>query len=176
MFNAPGFRGRGANSTGHIPETGTGIEINKKLDEFVREKSAEDGDNSFRESRFGFSRDGNYVNPWQMNYERIGYYANTYMIRDVAGDSCVQITVPPTQTGVMPSTQEPQPFGWTGKINEDLAERAVWWAFELLDDGEAGAFLKEHHPIVIFTFYENGRFYELVTRFNGDIWIAESIS
>ena len=157
-------------------ETGTGVEINKKLDEFVREKSAENRDNPLRESRFGFSREGNYVNPWAMNFERIGYYANTYLIRDVGGDSCVRITVPPTETGVSPSMREPQPFGWSGKINEDIAERAVWWAFELLDDGEARAFLKEHHPTVIFNYFENGTFYELVTRFNGDFWIAERIS
>ena len=157
-------------------ETVTGVEINKKLDEFVREQSAGNGDAPFRESRFGLSVEGVYINPWQMNYERIGYYANTCMIRDAGGDSCVRITVPPTETGVSPSTREPQPFGWSGKINEDIAERAVWWAFELLDDGEARAFMKEHRPVVIFNFYENGGFCELVTRFNGDFWIAERIS
>lgn len=111
-----------------------------------------------------------------MNYERIGFFANTYVLRDMGGDSCIRITVPPTETGVLPSTLECQPFGWTGKINEDVAERAVWWAFELLDDGEAKAFLKEHRPTVIFNYFENGRFFELVARFNGNFWIAESIS
>jgi hypothetical protein len=111
-----------------------------------------------------------------MNYQRIGYYANSYMIRDFGGDSCVQITVPVTDSGVSPSAQEPQPFGWTGKINEYSAELAVWWAFELLDEGEARAFLREHQPSIVFRFYENGRFCELIARFDGQYWIAESIS
>lgn len=153
-----------------------GVEINKKLDEFVREVSAGGGDDPFWESRFGLSRDGSCINPWQMNYERIGYYANTYMLRDFIGDSCVQITVPPTESGVSPSSRDFQNFGWQGKINEYLAERAVWWAFELLDDAEAKVFLTVHRPAVLFGFYENGRFYELETRFNGTFWIAERIS
>lgn len=155
---------------------GTGVEIRKKLDDFICGTSAGDGENSLLESRFGLSRDGSYINPWQMNYQRIGYLANSYIIRDFIGDSYVQITVPATETGVAPSAEEPQPFGWSGKINEYSAELAVWWAFELLDEGEARAFLKEHRPSVVFRFYENGRFCELVTRFDGEFWIAESIS
>ena len=111
-----------------------------------------------------------------MNYRRIGFYANTYMLREFGGDSFVQITVPATETGVSPSAQEPQPFGWSGKINEHTAEIAVWWAFELLDEGEARDFMRKHRPTVIFRFFGDGRFSELVTRFNGLSWIAESIS
>ena len=111
-----------------------------------------------------------------MNYQRLGYFGNAYMIRDSGGDSCVQITVPATGSGVAPSAQEAQPFGWSGQINEYSAELAVWWAFELIDEGEAGAFIREHRPSVIFRFFEDGHYYELVAQFNGDFWIAVSIS
>jgi hypothetical protein len=153
-----------------------GVQIRKKLDEFVREKLAEGENAPVQASRFGFSREGSYINSWEMNYRRIGYYSHSYILRDFINDSPVQITVPTTGTGVAPSAQEPQPFGWSGNINEYTAELAVWWAFELLSDDEAGKFLRDNKPVVIFSFFEGGRFCELVTRFNGEIWIAESIS
>jgi hypothetical protein len=177
VFPATGCRsGIGRSIRTGIGGIDTVVEIRKKLDEFVLEKAAESGNNPLRESRFGLSRDGSYVNSWQMNYERIGFYATTYMLRDIGGDSVVQVTVPATETGVSPSAQEQQPFGWSGKINEYVAELAVWWAFELLEEKEARAFMGEHRPSVIFRFFEDGRFCELVARFNGQFWVAESFS
>ncbi len=152
-----------------------GVEIHKKLDDYVREQEQDSGPGGFRESRFGLSREGSYVNSWQMNYQRIGYYASSYMVKDFGAESCIQILVPPTETGMVPSANEQQPFGWTGKINEYSAELAVWWAFELLSDGEARRFMIEHRPTVLFRYFDYGGYRELEAKYNGDIWVVEKI-
>ena len=154
----------------------SGTEIHKRLDDYVREMELLAGQHPLWESRFGFSKEGRYVNSWEMNYRRIGYYAHTYVTRDFGPDSCIQIYVPDTETGIAPAAQELQPFGWTGKINEHTAELAVWWAFELLSDCEARQFMKEHKPVVLFRFYETGGYRELEAKFNGENWMAEKIS
>jgi hypothetical protein len=153
----------------------TGIKIQRRLDDYVREMEYQ-GRHPVRQSRFGLGREGQYVNSWEMNYRRIGYYANTYAIRDFGFESCIQITVPATETGIEPTSLNTQPFGWTGKINEYSADLAIWWAFELLSDGEARQFMKDNRPVVLFRFYESGRFRELEVKFNGDAWMAERIS
>lgn len=124
---------------------------------------------------FGLSREGSYVDSWQMNYQRIGFYANTYMVRDFGPESCIQILVPPTETGIVPASNEQQPFGWTGKINEYVAELAVWWAFELLSDGEARRFMEEHRPAVVFRYFEDGGYRELAAKFDGHAWMIENM-
>jgi hypothetical protein len=151
-----------------------GTEINKRLDDFIREQEAA-ASKSLQESPFGLSREGHYVNSWLMNYQRIGFYGTSYVTRDFGEESCVQITVPPTGSGVMPSEREQQPFGWTGRINEYSAELALWWAFELLSDHEARIFMAEHRPGVIFRYFDGLGFRELDAAFNGTIWIAGSI-
>jgi len=159
----------------HVPMI-TGAETHKRLDDYVREREEGGGRGLVLESPFGFSREGSYVDSWHMNYQRIGYYANTYMVRDFGPESCVQIQVPPTETGLAPSSSEQQPFGWTGKINEYTAELAVWWAFELLSDGEARRFMEEHRPMVVFRYFDEGSYRELETRFDGRVWVIERIS
>lgn len=155
---------------------GSGAEIHKRLDDFVREQE-EVGKQSLRGgSHFGLSREGSYVNSWQMNFERIGYIAGRYIVDDFGSNSIIQIMVPPTETGMVPSMNEQQPFGWTGNINEYSAELAVWWAFELLSDGEALQFMKEHRPSVVFRYFDDNGFRELEARFNGKIWMAERIT
>jgi hypothetical protein len=153
----------------------TGMEIHKRLDDYVREMESQ-GRNSAGGSRFGFSNEGHYVNSWEMNYRRIGYYAKSYVISDFGPESCIQISVPATETGIEPASLNQQPFGWTGKINDHSAELAIWWAFELLSDGEARQFMKDNKPVVLFRFYESGRFRELEVKFNGDIWMVEKTS
>jgi len=149
--------------------------IHKRLDDYVREQSLETGPGRFNQSRLGLSREGSFVNSWQMNIQRIGYFANAYMVRDFGDDSCVQILVPPTETGVVPSENEQQPFGWTGMINEYTAELAVWWAFELVSDDEARLFMREHRPMVLFRYYDDGGYRELEAKFNGEALIVEKI-
>lgn len=153
----------------------SGVEIHKRLDDYVREQEQNTGPGRLKESHFGLSREGEYVNSWQMNYQRIGFYANSYMIRDYGTESCIQILVPPTETGMVPAANEQQPFGWTGKINEYSAELAVWWAFELLSDGEARQFMKNHRPVVIFRYFDDDGYRELEAHFNGDMWFVEKI-
>jgi hypothetical protein len=151
-----------------------GTEINRRLDDYVREQAAS-GPASPHGSPYGLGREGDFVDSWLMNYQRIGFYGNSYVTRDFGGESCVQITVPPTESGVVPLAQERQPFGWTGTINEYVAEMALWWAFELLSDQEARAFMAEHRPAVIFRFFDGGGFRELDVKFDGTIWVAGTI-
>ena len=158
-----------------IPVT-FGAGIHKRLDDYVREREQDGGRGLVLESPFGFNREGSYVDSWHMNYQRIGYYANAYMVRDFGPESCIQIQVPPTETGLAPSSGEQQPFGWTGKINEYTAELAVWWALELLSDGEARRFMEEHRPRVMFRYFDEGGYCELETRFDGHVWMIEKIS
>jgi hypothetical protein len=152
-----------------------GMEIHRRLNDYVREMESR-GPHPMRQSQFGFSSEGQYVNSWEMNYRRIGYYAHAFATRDFGSESCIQISVPATETGIEPSSLTQQPFGWTGKINEHSAELAVWWAFELLSDGEARQFMKDNKPVVLFRFYDYGRYRELEVKFNGDAWIALKIS
>jgi hypothetical protein len=152
-----------------------GMEIHRRLDDYVREMESQ-WLHSMRQSPFGLSSEGRYVNSWEMNYRRIGYYAHTFVTRDFGPESCIQVSVPATETGIEPVSLNQQPFGWTGKINEYSAELAIWWAFELLSDGEARQFMKDNKPVVLFRFYESGRYRELVVKFDGDAWMAEKIS
>jgi hypothetical protein len=169
------MHGHGKDSGSVIPMT-SGAELHMRLDDFVREQERNARPGLFGGSPFGLSREGSYMNSWQMNYQRIGYYANTYMIRDFGVESCIQIMVPPTETGVVPSENEQQPFGWSGKINEYTAELAIWWAFELLSDEEARRFMMEHRPAVLFRYYNDGGYRELEAKFNGRMWMIEKIS
>ncbi|MBN2159239.1 MAG: hypothetical protein JW807_07575 [Spirochaetes bacterium] len=142
-----------------------------RLNDFVREMAAL----ASRGSHFGTDTGGRYIDPWEMNYRRVGFYANRFVTRDFGDDSCVRIFVPATETGVAPSEGE-QPFGWSGKINEHSAELAVWWAFELFSEGEARAFMREQRPAVLFQYMEGGALHEVEARFNGEIWIVEKTS
>jgi hypothetical protein len=152
-----------------------GTEIHVRLDDYVRMQEKNSGPGLFGESCFGLSREGSYVDSWHMNYQRIGHFTNTYMVRDFGADSVIQIMVPQTETGTLPSANEPQPFGWTGKINEYATELAVWWAFELLSDEEARRFMAENRPVVLFRYYDDGGYRELETKFNGTVWMLEKI-
>ena len=152
-----------------------GILIHRRLDDYAREMESQDL-HSRRQSRFGLGSEGQYVSSWEMNYRRIGFYAHAYVTRDFGSESCIQISVPATETGIEPASMNQQPFGWTGKINENSAELAVWWAFELISESEARQFIKDNKPVVLFRYYETGRFRELEVKFNGDVWMAEKIS
>ena len=151
-----------------------GAEIHMRLDDYVREHELNSRPGLLRDSLFGLSREGSYINSWQMNYQRLRYCANSYMVSDVNADSMIQITVPQTETGIAPCEHEQQPFGWTGKINEYVAELAVWWAFELLSDEEARRFMADNRPVVVFRYYEDG-YREMETRFNGTMWMIERL-
>jgi hypothetical protein len=173
VFFAAYRREYGQGGTAIVGNMNNGVELHIRLDEFVMEMAASHAGNPFRASCFGLEREGSYIHPWQMNYQRIGYYSNAYMLCESGGDSFVRITVLSTETGIAPSPNEPQPFGWSGKINEYSAELAVWWSFDLADEGEARCFMRQHRPVVIFEYFDNGRYYRLETRFNGTFWFVE---
>ena len=81
---------------------------------------------------FGLSGEGNFIDTWRMNYDRIEIYTRNYGISMLGPGGVIRIYVPRTDSGVEPLTADEQPYGWDGKINEESAERAVWWAFELM--------------------------------------------
>jgi hypothetical protein len=57
-----------------------------------------------------------------------------------------------------------------GYINEWIAETAVWWAFELLTENEAKAFMIKNKPVVKFQFIRLGHPHELTAKFDGNYW------
>ncbi len=152
---------------------GERVAINERLDEYSRKRGEEPGFRSLHGPPFGPGREGEYVDPWRLGMGRIGYFGRAFTVSAPGGGNVVEITVPATETGVVP-TIEAQPFGWSGLINEYAAELAVWWAFEILTEEEARGFLAAHRPTVMFRYAEGGRTRELEARFDGMNWIAVS--
>jgi hypothetical protein len=153
--------------------TGSGIETNRRLDDFVRER-ADDLQNPIPRSWFGQDREGEIIDPWRLNYQRLGFFAGSYVLNDFGPDACVMVEVPDTETGVAPAGG--RTFGWSGQINEHLADRAVWWAFEILSEREAREFFLAHRPSVLFRFVDGGRMCELETKFDGAAWMVTRIA
>ena len=147
--------------------------IGKRLNSYVREREELSKQNPFTGCPFGLETEGRWVNRWELNYRRIGFYVRAHRIGDFDAGSLVQMYVPRTESGVEPLNADEQPFGWDGKINENTADCAVWWAFELLTENEAGEFKRIHKPAVIFHYIDKGSPAELAVRFNGIEWIAE---
>jgi hypothetical protein len=141
-----------------------------RLDDFVKEKEKEIKDNPFLRSPFGMSREGSRVNAWQMNFNRISMFSISHGKDFFGNRQMILITVHATETGIYPLAED-HPFGWDGRINEYVAEMAVWWAFELLSDGEAAVFLKEHKPVVEFSYFDNEGPGTVSVKYNGNFWV-----
>lgn len=124
------------------------------------------------EEIFGFEERGGYVHRGKADYEIIGFLMNPYGYEPESGNY-IRIYVPRTETGVPPLDEANLPYGWSGMINEKTAETAVWWAFELLTEGEALRFMREHGPEVIFEYARDGRMNRLGTRHRRGMWIVE---
>jgi hypothetical protein len=140
-----------------------------RLDDFIEVKEKEVKDNPFLQVPFGLSRDGNQINAWQMNYNRIGIFSIYHGKKFFGKDDMILITVPVTETGLHPLAAD-QTFGWVGKINEYIAEMAVWWAFELQSDKEASEFMKAHKPVVEFSYFDSEGPGEMSVKYNGNFW------
>ncbi len=140
-----------------------------RLDDFAAEKEKEVKDNPFIRTPFGLSRDGNQISSWQMNYNRIGLFSISSGKNIFGKSDMILINVPSTYTGIDPLAKD-LPFGWDGKINEYVAEMAVWWAFELLSDEEAVEFLNTHKPVVEFTYFDSNGPGEICVKYNGSFW------
>jgi len=139
------------------------------LTDYVKEKVTRAGENPLVESPFGFSKKGAFLNKWQISLNLASLYARSGGVF-FSSNNPVEIYVPATEKGTVPLADDEQPYGWIGKINPDLAEQAVWWAFEILTESESGRFLREEHPHVIFHFFEMGRRHELTVRFGKQDW------
>lgn len=140
-----------------------------RLDDFVAEREKEVMDNPFLRTPFGMSREGNQISAWQMNYNRIGLFSISFGKNLFGKSDMILINVPATSTGIKPLAND-LPFGWEGKINEYVAEMAVWWAFELLSDEEAAGFLQTHKPVVEFSYFDSDGPGEMTVKYNGKFW------
>ena len=142
----------------------------KRLDDFVRKRERETGDNPFIHSPFGLKKEGNIVSGWTMSYRLAGLYYHSGGRMLFQKDEMILITVPPTETGIKPLASD-IPFGWDGKINGNTAELAVWWAFEITSGEEADEFMRTNHPSVIFSYIDSDGPGEIIVQFNGEFWV-----
>jgi hypothetical protein len=141
-----------------------------RLNDYAAAKELEAKENPFINTPFGMSTEGSQVGTWEMVYKRIGLIRTSFGINFFGKDDMILITVPKTETGVQPLVND-QPFGWDGKINEDTAQMAVEWAFELLSKSETELFLKEHKPSVDFSYFDSEGPGEMTVKFNGEFWV-----
>ncbi|MCP4134308.1 MAG: hypothetical protein GY754_25260 [bacterium] len=141
------------------------------LNDYIKKREQETASNLLVISPFGLSTKGSYLSSWTMGLNRAQFYTRSFGVSEFSGSNFISIYVPRTDSGMVPAGENEQPFGWDGKINEYVAEQAVWWAFDLLTDAEALDFLKAHKPEVIFEFIYNSKPERLSTRFNGENWI-----
>jgi hypothetical protein len=134
------------------------------LREYVQQQVDLSGeaDNKF----FCFSKEGQIVGKWATDVQRLEWFFGR-----MKRSNWVQVYVPRTDTGVEPMDSSEQPYGWTGCINDHLAESALWWAFEILTVQEAWDFMITHKPEVTFGYVENGVPEVLNVKFDGVNWI-----
>ncbi len=142
----------------------------KRLDTFAAQRELETRDNPFIHTPFGLSREGNFVSGWTMSYMRAGLFFRSGGKMLFQNDDMILITVPETETGIKPLATD-MPFGWDGKINENTAELAVWWAYEITAVGEADQFMRTNHPSVIFSYVDSDGPGEITVQFNGEFWV-----
>lgn len=141
--------------------------------EYVRYREEEARRDPLSQSPFSAAGRGEILNSWVMHHRRLALIARTrggYISPALA--AFVHVYVPRTPTGISPLCGDEQPYGWEGPINEYAAECVIWHAFEILSDGEASDFFREHRPAVIFHYHENGVSHELEVRFEGGAWIV----
>ncbi|MBN1533935.1 MAG: hypothetical protein JXA20_14795 [Spirochaetes bacterium] len=153
-----------------MAEMTTGDGRGMRLNEYVHMREREAGDLQYLHTPFGTEEGGNFINRWQMNFARIEIFTRYRGFHELSPGNIVQIRVPRTDSGIEPLAPEEQPFGWDGKINEDAADLAVWRAFDLLTEGEAAAFFRDHCPTVIFEYPDRGRGRRLTVRHDGSCW------
>ena len=116
---------------------------------------------------FCHSREGQITGKWATDVQRLEWFFGR-----MQNSNWIQVYVPATDTGVKPMNPGEQPYGWTGCINDYLAENAVWWAFEILTLDEARDFMISNRPKVTFSYVENGYPHTLNVRFDGFTWIV----
>jgi len=141
----------------------------QRLDDFAAAMENEIKDNPFLRSPFGLSRDGQCISTWEMSFRRLGLFRGTGGCNIFGKEEMVIITVLPA-SGIHPLTDEGQ-FGWTGKINEFVAEMAVGWAFEIIWDNELKEFMEKNRPEVSFTYSDSSGPGSITVKYNGMHWV-----
>lgn len=137
-------------------------EQKKKLSEYVKERMADGRFPLF--SVFGEETGGNYLR-WTFGLQRFEHFSS---------ERQVLVHVPRTDSGIEPTCAEAQPYAWSGKVNADAAESAVWHAFEILTEAEAREFREAHAPEVVFEFMENFVSESLCVKFvDGDWYVMD---
>lgn len=144
----------------------------KRLDDFAAQTERELQENPLRRSPFGLSREGECISVWEMSVRMAGNLRALRGYNIFGSDELVVITVPPTCSGMHPLSSVSQ-YGWTGKINEFVAEMAIWWAFEITSDEEARKFMKEEKPAVTFTYSDSTGPGEMTVSYNGEFWVID---
>ncbi len=117
-------------------------------------------DNAF----YGLDHEGQLIEQWTTDLDGLEIYYSY-----VRNSKWVKVIVLPTETGICP---ERDLYKWKGYINEWIAETAVWWAFELLTENEAKAFMIKNKPVVKFQFIRLGHPHELTAKFDGYYWVV----
>ncbi len=140
------------------------------LDDFIREKIERIALNPFLNSPFGYETDGQFLNKWLSNYERISFFTRSFGMSDFSSQSLIDVYVPATSTGIVPVNVEEQPYHWSGKINGAAAEAAVWHAFELFPGADAVNFMGMNSPVVVFKYIEKSRRHALTVQFADKAW------
>ena len=117
-------------------------------------------DNTF----YGLSHEGQLIEQWTTDLDGLEILYN-----HVRNSKWIRVIILPTETGIRP---ERDLYKWKGCINEWIAETAVWWAFELLTENEAKAFMMKNKPVVKFQFIRLGHPHELTAKFDGNYWVV----
>jgi len=141
----------------------------KRLDDFAAAMEKETARDPLFRTPFGLSREGNVSSGWNMCLRQASMFSSSGGRNLFSNDDLVLITVPVTETGIEPLATD-MPFGWDGKINENTAELAVWWAFEIISGIEAYEFMQKNHPRVIFSYLDSNGPGEITVKFNGNYW------
>lgn len=136
-------------------------DMTKRMNDYVNAMIEEWGsDNTF----YGLSHEGQLIEQWTTDLDGLEIYYSY-----VRNSKWVKVIVLPTETGIRP---ERDLYKWKGCINEWIAETAVWWAFELLTENEAKAFMMKNKPVVKFQFIRSGHPHELAVKFDGYHWVV----
>ena len=149
-----------------------GISIGKRLNDYVLEKEEEARKIGLLRSPFGLTIKGNRMDGWQSFGQRYELFTRYQGYADFSPSNYIEIFVPATLSGAKPLNEEEQPYYWDGSINEQVAEMAVWWAFDILTEREALEFMKAHQPMVIFCYMERRKRDETSVQYQDGRWIV----
>lgn len=127
--------------------------------DYLETRRAED---RWGEGPFGTELGGTFLR-WVFGFESINLFTST--------SRHIQVEVPLTERGAAPTCDLPHPYVWTGQINENAADCAVWHAFEILCEEEAWCFYADQKPEVIFRFLYYGKSETIRVKHDGVNWV-----